>query len=64
MLYWQSIPQKLLHIVEEDEISQLRKTEEGREVLIRNGFYPLHINNGFRTLKTFKILVGEKNSMK
>lgn len=46
-----------------DEISQLRSIQEGREVLVRNGFDPLHIDSGLRSLMTFKILVGVKNSV-
>lgn len=74
-----SIPQKLLHVVEKtinlkrerererfrfhlipDEISQLSSLQEGREILTRNGFHPLHIENGFRSLTAFKTLIGEK----
>lgn len=45
-----------------DEISTLKSIQEGREVLVRNGFDTLHIDSGLRSLLTFKILVGVKNS--
>ena len=71
-----SIPQKMLHIAEKainfkrraegfhfhpEEISQLRSTAEGHDVLERNGFNTLHIDNGFRSLMAFKTLIGAKN---
>ncbi len=43
-----------------DEISQLRSAREGREVLARNGFHPVHVDKGLRSLLAFKTLVGEK----
>jgi SAM-dependent methyltransferase len=70
-----SIPQRMLRCLEfvinmrrrgerfrfhPDEISQLRSTRQGREVLARNGFRPVHIDFGFRTLMAFQTLVGEK----
>lgn len=70
-----SIPQRLLRGLEwfinlrrrqdpfrfhPDEISQLRSVAQGREVLVRNGFRPVAINIGLRTLMAFEILVGEK----
>jgi predicted SAM-dependent methyltransferase len=71
-----SIPQKMLRLVEKvinlrkkrekfhfhpDEISQLRSSREGRDVLLRNRFRVLTVNYGFRSLMAFKILVGEKD---
>lgn len=71
-----SVPQKILRVVEKiinlrarqepfhfhpDEISQLRSLREGREVLLRNGFQPLHLDTGLRSLLAFKILVGVKS---
>lgn len=70
-----SIPQQLLRIVEiginmshrqkrfrfhPDEISQLRSSREGCEVLARNGFHILDTDYGLRSLMAFKTLVGEK----
>ena len=42
-----------------DEISQLRSVRQGREVLARNGFRPVAIDIGLRTLMAFETLVGE-----
>lgn len=42
-----------------DEISQLRSARQGREVLARNGFRPVAIDIGLRTLMAFETLVGE-----
>jgi SAM-dependent methyltransferase len=70
-----SVPQKLLKLLETiiqmrsrnkdfhfhpDEISQLTSLEEGKKVLVRNGFVPIHLNHGFKTSMAFKILVGRK----
>jgi len=43
-----------------DEISQLRSTGQGREVLIRSKFVPVSIDFGFRSLMAFQTLVGRK----
>jgi SAM-dependent methyltransferase len=43
-----------------DEISRLRSSAEGREVLARNGFEPVFIDPGLRSLMAFKTLVGRK----
>jgi SAM-dependent methyltransferase len=45
-----------------DEISQLRSIRQGREVLTRNGFRPVAIDLGLRTLMAFETLVGEKET--
>lgn len=70
-----SLPQRILRVVEfflnlrsravrfrfhPDEISQLRSIRQGREVLVRNGFRPIAIDPGFRSLMAFETLVGEK----
>ena len=71
-----SIPQRILRILEwfinlrrrgaekfrfhPDEISQLRSVRQGRDVLKRNGFRPVAIDIGLRTLMAFETLVGEK----
>ena len=71
-----SIPQRILRVCEwfinlrrgeadkfrfhPDEISQLRSPRQGREVLTRNGFRPVAIDIGLRTLMAFETLVGEK----
>ena len=70
-----SVPQKMLKVVEKiinlkkrqrefhfhpDEISQIASMRQGREILARNGFIPLFIDYGFRSLMAFKTLVGEK----
>jgi len=70
-----SLPQKGLRLVEKvinrgrtgerfqfhpDEISKLRSAEEGREVLRRNGFEPVTVDAGLRTLMAFKTVVGRK----
>ena len=70
-----SIPQRILRVLEwfingrrstdkfrfhPDEISQLRSVREGKEVLTRNGFRPVAIDIGLRTLMAFETLVGEK----
>jgi hypothetical protein len=44
-----------------DEISQLRSSQEGRSVLMRNGFRVLEIDFGFRSLMAFKTLIGAKS---
>jgi SAM-dependent methyltransferase len=71
-----SIPQKLLRFAESiinkkkhekgfrfhpPEISLLRSTREGHDVLRRNGFKVSHIDFGFRSLMAFKTIIGEKN---
>lgn len=70
-----SIPQKLLYLVEyfmnlkkrarrfqfhPDEISQLASNRQAREILQRNGFKPLAVDWGLRSLMAFKSVVGEK----
>jgi SAM-dependent methyltransferase len=70
-----SLPQKALRLVERvvnlrprarrfqfhpDEISQLRSSEEGRQVLRRNGLEPVHVDPGLRSLMAFKTVVGRK----
>ena len=70
-----SIPQKLLYLVEyfmnlkkrerrfqfhPDEISQLASNQQARDVLQRNGFAPLYVDYGLRSLMAFKSVVGEK----
>ena len=70
-----SLPQKGLRLVEKvinrrgdrprfqfhpDEISKLRSSEEGREVLRRNGFAAVAVDAGLRTLMAFKTVVGRK----
>ncbi len=70
-----SLPQKTLRVVEwfinfrnkgqkfrfhPDEISQIRSLREGREVLLRNGYRPVSIDPGFRSLMAFETIVGEK----
>ena len=71
-----SIPQRILRVLEwfinfkkspaekfrfhPDEISQIRSIRQGREVLTRDGFRPVSIDPGFRTLAAFETIVGEK----
>jgi len=71
-----SIPQRILRVLEwfinlrrsrddkfrfhPDEISQLRSVRQGKEVLTRNGFRPVAIDIGLRTLMAFETIVGEK----
>jgi SAM-dependent methyltransferase len=70
-----SLPQKGLRLVENvinrrrngqrfqfhpDEISKLRSSDEGRAVLSRNGFEPVSVDPGLRTLMAFKTVVGRK----
>ncbi len=71
-----SLPQKGLRMVEviinarhpgaekfkfhPDEISKLRSSEEGRDVLRRNGFEPVSVDAGLRSLMAFKTVVGRK----
>jgi hypothetical protein len=70
-----SIPQRILRVLEwfinlrrgtdkfhfhPDEISQLRSVKQGRHVLSRNGFRPVAIDIGLRTLMAFETLVGAK----
>ncbi len=43
-----------------DEISKLRSSEEGRTVLRRNGFEPVTVDAGLRSLMAFKTVVGRK----
>ncbi len=72
-----SIPQRILRVLEffinmrrgadkfrfhPDEISQLRSVRQGRDVLLRNGFEPVAIDVGLRTLMAFETLVGEKRA--
>jgi len=73
-----SIPQRILRVLEffinlrgrkekfrfhPDEISQLRSVAQGRAVLSRNGFTPVAIDVGFRTLMAFETIVGEKTAL-
>ena len=70
-----SLPQKGLRLVEKvinlrqqgerfqfhpDEISKLRSSQEGRDVLSRNGFEPVFVDAGLRSLMAFKTVVGRK----
>lgn len=70
-----SIPQRILRALEwfinlrrrgdrfcfhPDEISQLRSLAQGRAVLSRNGFTPVAIDWGLRTLMAFETLIGER----
>lgn len=71
-----SVPQKGLRLVEKfinfrkpatdrfqfhpDEISKLRSSDEGRDVLRRNGFEPVFVDGGLRSLMAFKTVVGRK----
>jgi SAM-dependent methyltransferase len=70
-----SLPQKGLRLVEKvinlrregerfqfhpDEISKLRSSQEGRDVLTRNGFEPVFVDAGLRSLMAFKTVVGRK----
>lgn len=70
-----SLPQKGLRLVEKvinlrrggerfqfhpDEISKLRSSQEGRDVLTRNGFEPVFVDFGLRSLMAFKTVVGRK----
>jgi SAM-dependent methyltransferase len=70
-----SVPQKMLRAIEwiinlhrhgerfrfhPDEISQVRSLQHGREILLRNGFRPVKVDPGLRSLMAFEILVGEK----
>jgi SAM-dependent methyltransferase len=70
-----SLPQKGLRMVEKvinlrregerfqfhpDEISKLRSSQEGRDVLQRNGFEPVFVDAGLRSLMPFKTVVGRK----
>jgi SAM-dependent methyltransferase len=71
-----SLPQKGLRLVEKfinfgkpqadrfqfhpDEISKLRSSDEGRDVLRRNGFEPVFVDGGMRSLMAFKTVVGRK----
>lgn len=71
-----SVPQRMLRVLEffinlrrterfrfhPDEISQLRSIRQGREVLTRNGFRPVAIDPGLRTLMAFETLIGEKTT--
>jgi SAM-dependent methyltransferase len=72
-----SVPQKILKVTAKiiqrttgaqtfqfhpNEISQLKSLREGNEVLARNGFSPIRLDYGFRSLLAFKILVGEKRA--
>jgi len=43
-----------------EEISQLKSVREGNDVLVRNGFLTLRVDQGLRSLMAFKILVGQK----
>jgi hypothetical protein len=42
------------------EISQLRSLKQGRRILERNGFHPLDLAFGLRSLFAFKVLVGSR----
>jgi SAM-dependent methyltransferase len=70
-----SLPQKALRLVERvantrrdgprlqfhpPEISQLHSSDEGREVLRRNGLDPVFVDPGPRSLMAFKTVVGRK----
>ncbi len=70
-----SLPQKGLRLVEwfvnrrgrapkfrfhPDEISKLRSSAEGREILIRNGLELITVDWGLRSLMAFKTVVGRK----
>jgi SAM-dependent methyltransferase len=70
-----SIPQRILRVLEwfinlrrgadkfrfhPDEISQLKSIRQGKDVLARNGFRPVAIDIGLRTLMAFETIVGEK----
>jgi SAM-dependent methyltransferase len=69
-----SIPQKILSGIQSlihllgrrqfrfhpPEISQLRSLKEGRRILERNGFHPLDLAFGLRSLFAFKVLVGSR----
>jgi len=72
-----SLPQKGLRLVERvaniwrrrtplrfhpDEISQLRSSDEGRDVLERNGFETVTVDWGLRSLMAFKTVVGRKGT--
>ena len=71
-----SIPQKMLKLVEKvinlkkrehrfqfhpDEISQLQSNRQASEIMKKNGFTPLYVDWGLRSLMAFKSVVGEKN---
>ena len=71
-----SVPQRILRTLEfflnlrrgkekfrfhPDEISQLRSVRQGRDVLTRNGYRPVAIDIGLRSLMAFETLVGEKD---
>ena len=43
------------------EISKLTSSEEGRRVLRRNGFEPVFVDWGLRSLMAFKTVVGRRN---
>jgi hypothetical protein len=43
-----------------DEISQLRSKQQGKEVLVRNGFQVVMIDLGLRTGMAFETLIGER----
>jgi SAM-dependent methyltransferase len=70
-----SIPQRLLRIAEffinlrprptrfrfhPDEISQLRSSAEGFDVLRRNGLQPVEVSGEWRSLFAFKVVVGRR----
>lgn len=70
-----SLPQKGLRLVEKfinlrgdgerfqfhpDEISKLRSSQQGRDILTRNGFEPVFVDPGLRSLMAFKTVVGRK----
>ncbi len=72
-----SLPQKGLRLVEKvinlrragdrfqfhpDEISKLRSSAEGRDVCARNGFEPVFVDWGLRSLMAFKTVVGRKRA--
>ena len=44
-----------------DEISQLQSNRQAREIMKKNGFTPLYVDWGLRSLMAFKSVVGEKN---
>jgi SAM-dependent methyltransferase len=71
-----SIPQRILRVLEwfinlrrgrdnfrfhPNEISQVRSLRQGRAILERNGFRPVAIDFGLRTLMAFETLIGEKD---
>jgi ubiquinone/menaquinone biosynthesis C-methylase UbiE len=73
-----SIPQRMLRVVEKiinarnkdknfrfhpPEISQIKSTKQGRQLIERNNFECLHIDYGWRSLMAFKTLVAVKKQI-